>query len=267
MNKLKAEKKKQILQLLTEGCSVRSSSRIACVLPETILNVLVDVGTRVKDFMNDKIKDFRCKYIQADEIWTFVWKKDKQLTIEEKKDHKIGSQYIYVAMDAESKFVPTFIVGKRTKENTFIFIEELKKRLHKGGKIQLTTDGYKPYTDAVQKIFGDIDFAQTIKHQGAKDDEGKYVITITEPIIVSGAPEKQKISTSHIERLNLTIRMSSRRLTRKTNGFSKKLENLEYAIALHFFYYNFVRIHGTLGTTPSIAAGICDVIMNWDLFI
>jgi len=268
MNILNPTKKFEILDHLVEGCSIRSTERLLHTHRDTISKTLLKVGKNCEEFMNDKIKNFKSKYLQADEIWTFVSKKDKSLTEDDREEGCLGSQYLYIAMCAESKFVPSYLTGKRTKKVTWDFIRDLKSKMDPNGKVQLTTDGYNEYKDAVKEIFGnEIDYAQTIKHQGSKDKDGRYTYTISEPVIIVGSPGKKKISTSYVERLNLTVRMRTRRFTRKTNAFSKKLENLKAAISLHFFHYNFICKHMTLKTTPAVAAGVAKSIYSWDLVL
>jgi len=179
----------------------------------------------------------------------------------------LGDQYCFVAMDAESKLIPNYEVGKRNLETTLKFISNLKDKLKNNGRIQLTSDGFKPYLDAIELFFGgNVDFAQLIKvYAGGNSGSGRYSPSKIKGVlskILSGEPHERNISTSYIERQNLTIRMQMRRFTRLTNAFSKKIENLKAALALHFAHYNFMRVHSSLQITPCMAAGITDSVWS-----
>jgi len=268
MNITSKEKQIQVLNALVEGNSIRSTERMTEIHRDTIMRLLVRVGNKCQKIMDDRLCDFHCHRIQVDEIWTFVKKKEKRLTNKEKFDYTLGDQYVFVALDADSKLVPTFVVGKRNTETTLRFIFGLESRLKGNGRIQLTTDGFKSYIEAVEEAFGpDIDFAQLIKLFGSDDaGSGRYSPPkVTEVIskVINGNPNPKFISTSYVERQNLTMRMQIRRFTRLTNGFSKKIENLKAALALHFAYYNFMRIHQTLRVTPAMEAGITEHIWEW----
>lgn len=272
MNALKLEKKKQILNALVEGNSIRSTERMTGCHRDTITRLLVEMGSKCESLLNHRVKDFHSKFIQVDEIWCYVLKKDRYLTKEQQLAGLIGSQYCFIAMDAETKLIPTYQVGKRDMENTVKFIFKLKDKLKNNGRIQLTSDGWKSYVDAIQVAFGgDIDFARLIKLYSSKDTAiGNYLPSKIKGVlstIVNGNPNPKYISTSYVERQNLTIRMQMRRFTRLTNAFSKKLENLKAALALHFAYYNFMRVHKTLKTTPAMAAGITDHVWRWEELI
>lgn len=260
------DKKKLILQCLVEGNSIRSTERIAGVHRDTITRLFISVSKTCRMFLDDYVENITSNCIQADEIWCFVKKKDKNLKVSEKKNKQIGSQYLFIAMCAKTKLVISFELGKRTLETTKIFINDLKHRLSGDIKVQLTTDGFSDYVDSVDQAFGsDIDYAQTIKHQGFYDKVTKKYIPCSQDVfIMQGKPDKGMISTSFVERQNLTIRMCLRRLTRLTNGFSKSFDNLQAALNLHFFYYNFMRIHQTLEVTPAMEAGIADSMWTWD---
>ncbi|HEY9165593.1 MAG TPA: IS1 family transposase [Candidatus Kryptonia bacterium] len=211
--------------------------------------------------------NLQCRYVQVDELWGFVMKKQKQCTDEEKRIGRWGDQYVFVAMDSETKLVPAFSVGKRNADMAYDFMRELKMRIT--NRFQLSTDKFAPYFDCVDEVFHDnIDYGQVLKMYG---EEGKgekryspakiIKVEIT-PMI--GNPKKSRISTSHIERQNLTMRMQMRRFTRLTNAFSKKLTNLKCAVALHFFYYNFIRIHQTLRVTPAMQAKVTNRLWDWN---
>jgi len=218
--------------------------------------------------MDERLRGFHCKRIQVDEIWTFVKKKEKRLTDKERINLALGDQYVFVAIDAKTRLVPAFVVGKRNAKTALAFMSDLQDRLKGNGRVQLTTDGFTSYISAVEETFGaNIDYAQLIKTYGSEDaGRGRYSPSkITEVIskIINGNPEYKHVSTSYVERQNLTMRMQMRRFTRLTNAFSKKIENLKAALALHFLHYNFMRIHKTLRVTPAMEARITDHVWGW----
>ncbi len=269
MNTLSLERKIQIISALAEGNSIRSTERMTNTHRDTIMRLLLTVGKRCEQVLDSQIRNVRCRVIQADEIWTYVGKKEGRLTKEERRNPEIGDQYIFVALDAETKLVPTFLVGKRTGETALSFIEDLKMRLARNGRIQLTTDGLRAYVEAVQTCFRlNIDFAQVVKlYASVNPGPGRYSPPRVKEVvstIISGHPDERHVSTSFVEANNLTMRMAIRRLTRLTNAFSKKLANLKAALALHFMNYNFVRVHSTIRVTPAMAAGITDHIWTWN---
>lgn len=258
MNVLRLEKKLAVLSALVEGNSIRSIERITDVNRNTIMRLLLAVGNHCADLLDHKMRQLPCRLIQCDEIWTFVGKKQKRVNGSDNAI-EVGDQYVFVALDAETKLVPCFRVGKRDTITAWHFIQDLQTRL--AHRVQLTTDGYRPYLNAVEDAFGaDVDYAMLVKLYGMpRETEERYSpdqIVNAIPIPVSGNPKPWAICTSHVERQNLTMRMQLRRFTRLTNGFSKKLANLRAAVALHFAHYNFVRIHQTLRVTPAMAAGI-----------
>lgn len=266
MNCLAKEKKTLVLSSLVEGNSVRSTERITGVHRDTILRLLQSVAKKCEEISNSTIKNVYVRYLQVDEIWTFVQKKQKRVTLEEKGAEDLGDQYVFVGIDAETKLVPSYVVGKRNGQTAIYLMRELNKRVP--NRFQLTTDAFRAYLDAVDLTFGvDIDFAQLIKlfsGNGAKrEGYSPSDIIGTVPMPITGKPKPEKVSTSFVERQNLTMRMQMRRFTRLTNGFSKKLKNLKCALALHFFYYNFMRIHQTLRVTPAMESGITDHIWDW----
>ena len=268
MNCLKMEKKLAVISALVEGNSIRSIERMTGIHRDTIMRLLVSVGEKCTTILDQNLKSFHSKLIEADEIWTFVRKKERRLTDEERLNPELGDQYVFVALDAETKLVPTFLVGKRDGETALRFMIDLQNRLTGNGRIQLTTDGLRAYIDAVEQTFGaDIDFAQVIKVFSAENPgPGRYSPPKVSGIIstiINGNPDRNLISTSYVERQNLTMRMAIRRFTRLTNGFSKKLANLKAALALHFAHYNFVRIHRTLRVTPAMQAGVTGRL--WEL--
>ncbi|MCZ6580156.1 MAG: IS1 family transposase [Nitrospirae bacterium] len=268
MNRLSMEKQIQVIGALVEGNSIRSIERMTGIHRDTIMRLLVRVGNHCQEIMDTHLQGFHSKYLQADEIWTFVAKKEGRLSQEEKGNTSIGDQYCFVALDAETKLIPTFLVGKRNSETALCFIQNLHQKLNGNGRIQLTTDGLKAYREAVWWTFGgNVDFAQQIKlYASVNPGPGRYSPPRVAEVVstrITGNPVEQHISTSFIERQNLTMRMAIRRFTRLTNAFSKKLENLKAALALHFAHYNFVRVHRTLRVTPAMAAGITD--QAWEL--
>jgi len=268
MNVLKPAKKLAVLSALVEGNSIRSVSRMTGVHKTTILKLLVQVGERCQALMDATLRGLSPRSLQVDEIWTFVWKKQRRVTFEERFDPEIGDQYVFYAIDAETKLVPHFDVGKRNMVTAYRFMEGLRGRMN-GHRFQLTTDGFVPYIGAVEMAWGADapDFAQLIKLFGSVNPgPSRYSparIIDAVPTVIHGTPNPRLVSTSYIERANLSLRMACRRFTRLTNAFSKKLDNLKAAVALFFAYYNFCRIHGSLRITPAMAAGVTDRV--WSL--
>lgn len=266
MNTLPLEKKVQIIKLLTEGCSLRSTSRIADVSINTVTKLLVEVGKACEDFHNEKVVNVKSRRIQADEIWSFVYSKEKN--VPQGMEDVAGDVWTWTAIDADSKLIVGWYVGERDAIAANYFMHDVAMRL--ANRVQLTTDAHHAYLDAIDNAFQlDIDYAQLVKMYGAptgtSQTERKYSpneCNGTKKHIVSGEPDKKFISTSYVERQNLTMRMHMRRFTRLTNAFSKKIENHSYAIALHFVYYNFVKLHKTLNVTPAMAAGISKRFMS-----
>jgi IS1 family transposase len=262
MYMLKPEKKLAVISALVEGTSIRSTERMTGVHRDTICRLLVETGGNCAALLDSHIHNIRAKYLQADEIWCFVQKKAKRVRDDDPKE--FGDQWVFVAMDE-----PSFVVGKRTKETTYAFLLDLQKRLIEDVRFQLTTDGFHFYERAIEDVFGGtVDFAQLIKLYGDYGQHGSERYSpspIIEVIskIRDGRPDLLHICTSHVERQNLTMRMAMRRFTRLTNAFSKKLENLKSACALHFAHYNFCRVHSSLRVTPAMAAGIASEV--WPL--
>jgi len=267
MNKLDITKRAQIIGCLVEGNSLRSTSRRTGTSINTVTKLLVDVGKACVEYQDKAFQNLTCKRIQCDEIWNFCYCKEKNVPEEHKGELGYGDVYTWTAMCADSKIIPSFLVGRRDSECAKVFINDLASRLK--NRIQLTTDGYKIYLEAVENAFGgEIDYAMLVKvcESMPSGEQRKYspVEYIgTEVKRISGNPDKKYISTSFVERQNLTMRMSMRRFTRLTNGFSKKVENLFYSVAIHFMYYNFCRIHKSLRVTPAMEAGIADHV--WTL--
>jgi transposase-like protein/IS1 family transposase len=259
------DKATMILKLLVEGTSVRSIERVTQVHRDTILRLLILAGERCSRLLDEKMRGLKCNFIECDEIWTFCFKKQRR--IRKADPAEFGDQWVFVALDAETKLVPSFCIGKRSAGTTAAFIDDLSQRIE--NRPQITTDGFRFYVNAVERSFGaDVDFAQLVKlygDYGQHDHAAKYSPSpIIEVIskVRQGNPDADHISTSYVERQNLTMRMQMRRFTRLTNAFSKKLENLKAAIALHFAYYNFCRVHKTLRVTPCMEAKITDHVWN-----
>ena len=262
MNQLNADRRAQIIRLIVEGSSLRSTSRIADVSINTVTKLLVEVGAACTEYQDRSFRNLNLKRLQCDEVWSFVYAKQKNVTLRMVVEHgRAGDVWTWTAIDADTKLVPSWMIGGRDAETAKAFVNDLAARLT--GRTQLTTDGHKVYLTAVEGAFGaDVDYAMLIKIYGDSPEFQKRYSPAdcigTERFIVSGDPDRKHISTSHVERQNLTMRMCMRRFTRLTNGFSKKIENHVASIALYFMYYNFVRIHKTLRCTPAMAAGVTD---------
>jgi transposase-like protein/IS1 family transposase len=264
--RLSVEKATAILQLIVEGMSIRSIERFTQVHRDTILRLLLLAGERCQSLLRRKLQDITPKRVQCDELYCFVAKKEKRVGIEESDE--VGEQYVFIAMDADTKLVFSSLVGKRSPVNTYTFMRDVCSRTAWGWKPQLTTDGWGPYVGAVDATFGnEVDFAQLIKIYGRLPEtrEGYTPSRFVEAVskVVTGTPDPMFVSTSYIERQNLTLRMMSRRFTRLTNAFSKRLLHLKAAVALHFAFYNFCRVHASLRITPAMQAGIADQV--WTL--
>lgn len=233
----------------------------------TVTRLLESVGKACAEYQDKTLRNLPCKNIQCDEIWSFCYSKDKNVPEEHKGEFGYGDVWTWVAMDADTKLVPSWCIGLRNAEYAYRLMTDLESRL--ANRVQLTTDGHKAYLRAIETVFGtDIDYAMLVKLYGAESEGQKRYSPAecigTDLVVIQGKPDKSKISTSYVERQNLTMRMSMRRFTRLTNGFSKKVENLEYAVALHFMHYNFCRSHKSLnperalGVTPAMTAGVAD---------
>ena len=268
MNALSMERKIQVLNALVEGHSIRSIERMTGTNRNTTMTLLKSVGQHCYALLDQRMQNIQTKRVQVDELWTFVQKKQKQANLDEVRNPDVGDQYIFVALDADTKLIPSFLIGKRTAENTRHFLRDLQWRIATE-RFQLTTDGFDPYRTAVEEVFGiGLDYSQLIKvYQPGEANRERYspspVLTAVKTPI-TGNPDHAHISTSFVERQNLTLRMSLRRLTRLTNAFSKKLSHLKAALALHFAHYNFIRVHKTLRITPAMAAGITDHVWGWE---
>jgi IS1 family transposase len=259
-NVLSKDKQIAIISALAEGSSMRAISRMTGVHGDTICRLGVRVGQGCAALLDAKMRNLTCNYLQFDELWGFIGKKEKHLTASD--DPTKGDVWTFCAIDAETKLVPAFKVGKRTGETANAFVADIASRLC--NRPQVSSDGLKVYIDAIDQAFGtDVDYAMVIKNYGHDTgnhhQERRYSapeIVFTEKYQVMGRPNMDLCSTSYIERLNATTRLHMRRLTRLTHAFSKKLENFEAAVALHFAYYNLVRTHKTLKMTPAMFAGI-----------
>ncbi|MGO8671194.1 MAG: IS1 family transposase [Capsulimonadaceae bacterium] len=261
MNTLNNERRVAVIKCLVEGCSIRSTVRITGVAKNTVSKLLVDLGQACADFHNNNVIDVQARRVECDEIWSFVGCKEKNKPEDERGTFGRGDVWTWTAIDAESKLIISWLVGERTPDAAYAFMTDVAGRL--ANRVQLTTDGLKCYLTAVRGAFGnDIDYAMLVKTYGNDPgSEKRYspaICTGCERKDIIGTPNNEYISTSYVERQNLTMRMGMRRFTRLTNAFSKKAENHAAAIALHFMYINFVRVHMTLGTTPAIAAGLTD---------
>ena len=259
MNRLTLEKRTQIIGLLVEGNSLRATSRLADVSINTVTKLLVDVGAACQEYHDKHVQGIKSKRVQCDEIWSFVYGKDKNLPNNLRGRFGVGSIWTWVALDADSKLAISWLVGNRDAAYAHTFMQDVAARLN--NRVQLTTDGLKAYLEAVEGAFGnEIDYAQLVKLYGPSiEGEHRYSpaeCTGAQKEKVAGNPKVKYISTSFVERQNLTMRMNMRRFTRLTNGFSKKVENHAHAVALHFMYYNFVRIHKALRVSPAMQAGI-----------
>jgi IS1 family transposase len=261
MNTLKTEKRVAIVRALVEGCSIRSTSRMTGASKNTITKLLVDLGCACAEYQHRVMRNLTCRRIQVDEIWSFVGCKNKN--VEKAKNGGVGDVWTWGAIDADTKLVPSWLMGSRDGDTAKSFIDDLPSRL--AHRVQLTSDGLKAYLEAVEGAFGmNVDYAQLVKLYGATggdSPEKKYSpaeCVGCKKTHVTGMPDADHISTSFAERQNLTMRMGMRRFARLTNAFSKKVANHAAPVSLHFMYYNFARIHQTLRSTPAMKAGVAD---------
>jgi IS1 family transposase len=263
MNRLPLDERVRILAALVEGNSIRGTCRMTGAAKGTVLRLLADVGDACSSYMDETMRDLSCRRLQLDELWSFCHAKEKNVPAERRGEDGIGDVWTWIAIDAETKLIPTFLLGKRDSYSCNEFIRDLAQRLGPQ-RVQVTTDGFGAYKPAISReFFGRVDFAQVVKEFGLDpaEPERRYspsVVTGLTKTVIAGNPDPDHMHTSYVERQNLTLRMSSRRFTRLTNAFSKKAENLARALALHFMHYNFCRKHQTVKTTPAIAAGLTD---------
>jgi IS1 family transposase len=260
MNKLPVAKRVQILSMLCEGSSMRSISRVADVSINTVSKLLVDAGLVCIDLHDEMVRDVKASRVQCDEIWSFVYAKEKNVATAKAAPGGSGDAWTWTALDADSKLIVSYFVGDRSGQSAIALMDDLRSRLR--NRVQLTTDGHRAYLEAVEGAFGgDVDYAQLVKLYGEVPGAAKGRYSPAECIgarkePVEGNPDPKHISTSYVERQNLNMRMGMRRFTRLTNGFSKKVENHCHMIALYTMFYNFIRIHKTLKMSPAMAAGV-----------
>jgi IS1 family transposase len=259
MNRLSQEKRTRVVAALVEGNSIRSTCRMTGVAKGTVITLLADLGEACAAYHYEHVRNVPSRRIQCDEVWSFVGAKMKN-TSEEKVAQGWGDAWTWTAIDADSKLIVSYLLGQRGPSWAKAFMEDVASRI--SSRIQLTTDGLKMYAEAVEGAFGcDVDYAMLIKLYGADSFDTKYSpgeCIGTQTAVLQGKPDPKHISTSFVERQNLTMRMSMRRFTRLTNAFSKKVENHEHMLAIYFMYYNFCRVHQTLRVTPAMEAHLAD---------
>ena len=260
MNRTSSDKRAQIISCLVEGNSIRATVRLTGASKNTVVKLLVDLGRACAEYQDKAFRNLKCKRIQCDEIWSFCYAKDKNVPEEMKGKPGVGSVWTWTALCPDTKLIPCWFVGDRSAGSAYHFIHDLKDRL--AHRVQMTTDGYRPYLQAVEDAFGaEIDYAQLVKIYGNEQQQGEVRYSPAQCMgarktVITGKPDCNHVSTSHTERQNLSMRMGMRRFTRLTNAFSKKIENHEHMVALYFMHYNFCRIHQTLRVTPAMEAGV-----------
>jgi IS1 family transposase len=266
MNRLPLDKRTPLLGMMVEGPSLRAISRLGNVSINTVTKLLVDLGSACSKYHHEHVRNLRLRHIQCDEIWAFCYAKEKNVPPDKRGIFGYRDVWTWVALDSDTKFVPSFMVGTRGAATAKLFMDDLASRL--ANRVQLTSDGHRVYLQAVEDAFGkDIDYAMLVKLYG-NDAEPERQYSPAEcigcrEIKIMGRPDPRHISTSHVERQNLTMRMNMRRFTRLTNAFSKKVENHVAMVAIHIMHYNFAMIHKTLRVTPAMTAGISDHV--WSL--
>lgn len=266
MNRLSRAQRAQALQMMAEGVSLRAMTRLTGISRTTLLKLLADAGQAFSEYQDRMLVNLPCKRIQVDEIWAFVYAKEKNVPTAKKAPPNAGDAWTWTAIDAETKLVPSWLIADRSGESALTFMDDLAKRL--ANRVQLTSDGHKAYLEAVEGAFGaDIDYAQLVKIYGpSSEGEKRYSPAQCTGAVkhrIEGNPDPKHVSTSYAERQNLNMRMGMRRFTRLTNAFSKKLENHIHAVAIYFMHYNFVRLHQALKVTPAMAAGVTSKL--WEM--
>lgn len=266
MNRLTSEERAHILHLLCEGMSIRAITRLTGASKNTVAKLLIDAGKACAAYHDANVRNVKASRVQVDEIWSFTYAKQKNVATAKDAPEGAGDTWTWTALDADSKMILSYLVGGRDSEYALEFMDDLASRL--ANRVQLTSDGHRAYLEAVEGAFGaDVDYAQLVKLYGPTiTAPGRYSPAAcigARKRTVEGKPDADHVSTSYVERQNLTMRMHMRRFTRLTNAFSKKVENHAHAVALHMMYYNFVRIHKTLRVTPAMAAGVSDRL--WEI--
>ena len=266
MNKLDSKTRTQIIQLLCEGMAMRAITRVTGVSKNTVAKLLADMGQACAAYHDQHVRNLKSQRIQMDEIWSFVYAKNDNVKRAKSAPADAGDVWTWTAIDADSKLLVSWLVGARTTDSALRFVDDVRSRLT--SRVQITSDGHRPYLAAMETVFGeDADYAMLHKIYGAAPQgERRYSPAVcigAERRKITGDPDEKHISTSFVERQNLTMRMHMRRFTRLTNGFSKKIENHTAAVALHTMFYNFVRIHQTLKVSPAMAAGVTDRL--WEI--
>jgi len=266
MNRLSTEDRARILHLLCEGMSIRAVTRLTGASKNTVTKLLIDAGKACAAYHDANVRAVPAKRVQVNEIWSFTYAKQRNVPTAKAAPEAAGDTWTWTAIDADSRLIVSYLVGGRDAEYAMWFMDDLASRL--ANRVQLTSDGHKAYLEAVEGAFGcDVDYAQLVKMYGPTiTAPGRYSpaeCTGAKKVRVTGSPDPQEVSTSYVERQNLTTRMHMRRFTRLTNAFSKKVENHAHAVALHMMYYNFVRIHKTLRITPAMAASVSDRL--WEI--
>jgi IS1 family transposase len=266
MNRLATDKRAAVIAALIEGTSINATCRMTGVAKHTVLKLLKEMGCACAAYHNEHVRNLRVRRVQADEIWSFVYGKDKNLTLEQVQSG-LGSVWTWKAIDADTKLVISYTIGDRGSDTAKAFMQDVASRI--SNRIQLTTDGHRVYADAVEDAFGaDIDYAMLVKIYGASNENPESRYSPATCIgcrtgVLAGNPDPDYISTSFVERSNLSMRMGMRRFTRLTNGFSKKVENHGHMVALYFMHFNFCRVHKTLRITPAMEAGLTDHV--WEI--
>jgi IS1 family transposase len=267
MNKLPLAKRVQILSMLCEGSSMRSISRVADVSINTVTKLLVDAGETCLEMHDELVRDVKGSKVQCDEIWSFCYAKQKNVEAATAAPEEAGDVWTWTALDADTKLIVSYYVGDRSGQSAIAIMDDLRSRLT--NRVQLTTDGHRAYLEAVEGTFGgDVDYAQLVKLYGPTvTPPGRYSPAEcigAKKVRVEGTPDEKHVSTSYVERQNLTMRMSMRRFTRLTNAFSKKLDNHIHALALYFCFYNFCRMHKSLRMSPAMAAGVSQTLWTME---